>query len=192
MKIVNRMLNTDNALWSCLMIWQSGPRSAYGLTMWTTISLWYEKIGPRFCGTVSAYGLKKSWPPSTLSDHKSWIWIQIRATEPSVILKQCYEGFHYILEYIVDIVKHGFEMSILLLHQANIPHNLVTTYGCFPFSNHHPDYLKWQYYSLGDGLAILNGEPPNKSITWFLMKKSTVQWQFILGVGVTSNVCVKG
>ena len=45
---------------------------------------------------------------------------------------------------------------------------LRTTYPDF---SHKVIYLKWQFYSLGDGLAILNGEPPNKSITWFLIEK---------------------
>ena len=75
------------------------------------------------------------------------------------------------MEYIVDIVKGGFEMAILPVHKANIYYNLITTYGSFPFVYQYPDYLKWQYYSLGDGLAILNGKPLNKSSTWFINEK---------------------
>ena len=72
---------------------------------------------------------------------------------------------------IVKILKTGFEMATLPVHIANIPFNLVMIHGRFPFLYQYPDYRKWQYYALGDGLAILNGEPPNKTITWFLNEK---------------------
>ena len=70
------------------------------------------------------------------------------------------------MENIVDIVPDGFEMAILPVRRDNSDCNLMITYGCFDFQD--DSYLKWQYYSIGDGLVMLNGQPPAEEKSWFL------------------------